>query len=153
MRKEIDPKIQDAATSYAAQFSDGTTLTHFVAFYLDGWGVLARIEHDERRARAWALANLSYTDSIADPRGIILSDQLYSFTGRSKTTPLFGHRWDACGVLLRAIYTRRIICQSGNNRSPREKRMAFARLWRPSSSPSAHSARFSTKPLVAMARY
>lgn len=26
---------------------------------------------------------LSYTDSIADPRGLILSDQLYSFTGRN----------------------------------------------------------------------
>lgn len=36
MKKEIDPKIQSAATSYAAQFSDGTTLTHFVAFYLGG---------------------------------------------------------------------------------------------------------------------
>ena len=36
MKKEIDPKIQSAAASYAAQFSDGTTLTHFVAFYLGG---------------------------------------------------------------------------------------------------------------------
>lgn len=54
MKKGIDPKIQDAAASYAAQFSDGTTLTHFVAFYLDGGEVLARIEYDERRARAWA---------------------------------------------------------------------------------------------------
>ena len=54
MKKEIDPKIQSAATSYAAQFSDGTTLTHFVAFYLEGGEVLARIEYDERRAMAWA---------------------------------------------------------------------------------------------------
>ena len=54
MRKEIDPKIQDAAASYAAQFSAGTTLAHFVVFYFDGAGVLARIEYDERRARAWA---------------------------------------------------------------------------------------------------
>ena len=54
MKKEIDPKIQSAATSYAAQFSDGTTLTHFVAFYLEGGAVLARIEYDERRAMAWA---------------------------------------------------------------------------------------------------
>lgn len=54
MRKEIDPKIQDAATSYAAQFSDGTTLCHFVAFALEGAGVTARIEYDERRAKAWA---------------------------------------------------------------------------------------------------
>ena len=54
MKKEIDPKIQSAATSYAAQFSDGTPLTHFVAFYLGGAGVTARIEYDERRAKAWA---------------------------------------------------------------------------------------------------
>ena len=53
-RKEIDPKIQAAATSYAAQFSKGTTLAHFVAFSLDGDGVLARIEYDKIRARAWA---------------------------------------------------------------------------------------------------
>ena len=54
MRKEIDPKIQAAATSYAEQFSDGTTLAHFVAFRLSGAGVIARIEYDEGRARAWA---------------------------------------------------------------------------------------------------
>ena len=54
MKKEIDPKIQSAATSYAARFYKGTTLGHFVAFYLDGGGVLARIEYDERRAKAWA---------------------------------------------------------------------------------------------------
>lgn len=54
MRKEIDPKIQAAATSYADQFSDGTTLGHFVAFSLEGDGVTARIEYDERRAKAWA---------------------------------------------------------------------------------------------------
>ena len=54
------------------------------------------------QAPAWALADLSYADSIADPRGLSLSAQLYSFTGRSKTTPLFGHRREACGVLLRA---------------------------------------------------
>ena len=54
MRKEIDPKIQDAATSYAEQFSDGTTLGHFVAFSLEGAGVIARIEYDEMRARTWA---------------------------------------------------------------------------------------------------
>ena len=54
MIKEIDPKIQDAAASYAAQFSDGTTLTHFVVFHIEAAGVIARIEHDERRARAWA---------------------------------------------------------------------------------------------------
>ena len=53
-RKEIDPKIQDAATSYAAQFSGGTTLAHFVAFHIEGAGVIARIEYDERRARALA---------------------------------------------------------------------------------------------------
>lgn len=54
MRKEIDPKIQAAATSYAARFSDGTTSGHFVAFRLEGSGVTARIEYDERRAKAWA---------------------------------------------------------------------------------------------------
>lgn len=54
MRKEIDPKIQDAATSYAAQFSEGTTLAHFVVFRLEGAGVIASIEYDERRARALA---------------------------------------------------------------------------------------------------
>lgn len=53
MRKEIDPKIQAAATSYAEQFSGGTTLAHFVALRLEGSGVIARIEY-ERRARAWA---------------------------------------------------------------------------------------------------
>ena len=50
MRKEIDPKIQAAATSYAEQFSDGTTLAHFVAFRIEGAGVIARIEYDEIRA-------------------------------------------------------------------------------------------------------
>lgn len=54
MRKEIEPKIQYAATSYAAQFSDGTTLRHFIVFSLKGDGVTARIEYDERRAKAWA---------------------------------------------------------------------------------------------------
>ena len=54
MKKEIDPKIQAAATSYAARFSGGTTLAHFVVLRLEGTGVIARIEHDERRARAWA---------------------------------------------------------------------------------------------------
>ena len=54
MRKEIGPKIQDAATSYAARFSGGTTLAHFVVLRLEGTGVIARIEHDERRAKAWA---------------------------------------------------------------------------------------------------
>lgn len=54
MKKEIDPKIQAAAASYAAQFSKGTTLTHFVAFHLEGDCAIARIEYDERRARAWA---------------------------------------------------------------------------------------------------
>ena len=54
MRKEIDPKIQDAAASYAAQFSYGTTLAHFVVFHFEGAGVLARIEYYERRARALA---------------------------------------------------------------------------------------------------
>ena len=54
MRKEIDPKIQAAATSYAAQFSDGTTLSHFVVFGIEGASVIARIEYDERRAKAWA---------------------------------------------------------------------------------------------------
>ena len=54
MRKEIDPKIQAAATSYSEQFSGGTTLAHFVAFRLSGAGVVARIEYDERRAKAVA---------------------------------------------------------------------------------------------------
>ena len=54
MRKEIDPKIQAAATSYAAQFSAGTTLCHFIVFSLEGDGVTARIEYDERRVKAWA---------------------------------------------------------------------------------------------------
>ena len=54
MRKEIDPKIQDAASSYVARFSGGTTLSHFVVLRLDGSGVIARIELDERRAKAWA---------------------------------------------------------------------------------------------------
>ena len=53
-RKEIDPKIQDAAASYAAQFSKRTPLAHFVTFYFEGGPVLARIEYDESRARAWA---------------------------------------------------------------------------------------------------
>ena len=54
MRKEIDPKIQAAATSYAARFSEGSTVAHFIAFHLEGGEVLARIEYDERRARALA---------------------------------------------------------------------------------------------------
>lgn len=54
MRKEIDPKIQAAATSYAARFSDRTTLCHFIVFSLEGDGVIARIEYDERRAQAFA---------------------------------------------------------------------------------------------------
>ena len=54
MRKEIDPEIQAAATSYAEQFSGGTTLAHFVVFRLEGAGVVARIEYDERRAKAFA---------------------------------------------------------------------------------------------------
>ena len=53
-RKEIDPKIQDAAASYAAQFSEVTTSAHFVVFRLERDAVPARIEYDERRARAWA---------------------------------------------------------------------------------------------------
>ena len=53
-RKEIDPKIQAAATSYAAQFSKRTPLVHFVVFRLERDAVPARIEYDERRARAWA---------------------------------------------------------------------------------------------------
>ena len=54
MRKEIDPKIQAAAKYYAEQFSERTPLAHFVVFYFAGCPVLARIEYDERRARAWA---------------------------------------------------------------------------------------------------
>ena len=54
MKKGIDPKIQDAATSYAEQFSGGTTLAHFATFYFAGGPVLARIEYDESRALAWA---------------------------------------------------------------------------------------------------
>lgn len=54
MKKGIDPKIQDAAASYAEQFSDGTTLAHFVVFRLSGAGVVACIEYDERRAEAFA---------------------------------------------------------------------------------------------------
>lgn len=54
MRKEINPKIQAASTSYAAQFSDGTTLCHFIVFSLKGDGVTARIAYSERRAKAWA---------------------------------------------------------------------------------------------------
>lgn len=54
MRKEIDPKIQAAAASYAERFSGRTTLAHFVAFRLSGAGVVARIEYDEMRAKAWA---------------------------------------------------------------------------------------------------
>ena len=53
-RKEVDPKIQDAAASYAAQFSKRTPLAHFVTFHFEGGPVLARIEYDENRARAWA---------------------------------------------------------------------------------------------------
>ena len=44
MKKGIDPKIQDAAASYAEQFSDGTTLGHFVVFSLEGAGVIARLK-------------------------------------------------------------------------------------------------------------
>lgn len=54
MRKEIDPKIQGAVKSYAAQFSERTPLAHFVTFYFAGAPVLARIEYDESRARTWA---------------------------------------------------------------------------------------------------
>lgn len=54
MKKGIDPKIQDAAASYAEQFSDVTTLAHFVVFRIEGASVTARIEYDERRAKAWA---------------------------------------------------------------------------------------------------
>lgn len=54
MRKEIDPKIQAAATSYAALFSYGTPLRHFIVFSLKGDVVTARIAYGERRARAWA---------------------------------------------------------------------------------------------------
>lgn len=54
MRKEIDPKIQAAATSYAEQFSERTPLAHFVTFYFAGGPLLARIEYDERRAKAFA---------------------------------------------------------------------------------------------------
>ena len=54
MKKGIDPKIQDAAASYAEQFSAGTTLAHFVVFRIEGAGVIARIEYDEMRAKAWA---------------------------------------------------------------------------------------------------
>ena len=128
-----------------------------------------------------ALSALSYTDSIADPRGLILSDQLYSFMGRNycdggsrtrtSTVPpssrvgsiRFELRrnkspavWASLGGLrgICAPYTQGTqICQSENKRSPSENRRAFARLWMPPSSPSAHSARFSTQPRVAMARY
>ena len=58
MRKEINPKIQAAATSYAAQFSYGTAsrhfLRHFIVFSLQGDGVTARVSYSERRAKAWA---------------------------------------------------------------------------------------------------
>ena len=54
MRKEMDPKIQAAATSYAEQFSGGTTLAHCFALRLEGSVVIARIEYDKRRAQAWA---------------------------------------------------------------------------------------------------
>lgn len=54
MRKEIDPEIQAAAASYVAQFSERTPLAHFVALRLEGSGVVARIEYDERRAQAFA---------------------------------------------------------------------------------------------------
>lgn len=54
MKKEIDPKIQDAAKSYAAMFSERTPLAHFATFYFAGGPVIARIEYDERRAKAFA---------------------------------------------------------------------------------------------------
>ena len=54
MRKEIDPKIQAAATSYVAQFSYGIPLRHFIVFSLKGAGVTARTAYSERRAKAWA---------------------------------------------------------------------------------------------------
>lgn len=54
MRKEIDPKIQDAAASYVAQLSGCAPLAHFVAFRREGASVIARIEYDESRARTWA---------------------------------------------------------------------------------------------------
>lgn len=54
MKKEIDPEIQAAAASYVAQFSGRTPLAHFATFYFAGAPVLARIEYDESRARAWA---------------------------------------------------------------------------------------------------
>ena len=54
MRKEIDPKIQAAATSYAERFSGRTAVAHFVVFRLSGASVDARIEYEERRAKAFA---------------------------------------------------------------------------------------------------
>lgn len=54
MRKEINPKIQAAATSYVAQFSYGTTLRHFIVFSLKGDRVTARTAYNERRAKTWA---------------------------------------------------------------------------------------------------
>lgn len=53
-RKEIDPRIQAAATSYAAQFSNGLVAAHFVSFHIAGDCVRSRINYNEGRARAWA---------------------------------------------------------------------------------------------------
>ena len=92
MRKEMDPKIQAAATSYAEQFSGGTTLAHFVA-------------------KTAAFDASAFANSAMRAKGPAV------------WAPLGGLR----GIC--APYTRGAsLCQSGNKRSPREKRMAFARL-------------------------
>ena len=112
MKKEIDPKIQSAATSYAARFYKGTTLGHFVAFYLDGGGVLAR--------RGTRTLNAMKTTAF---EAAAFANFAMRAKGPAVWAPLGGLR----GICV--PYTQGAhICQSGNKRSPREKRMAFARL-------------------------
>ena len=138
MRKEMDPKIQAAATSYAEQFSGGTTLAHFVALRLEGSGVIARIEYDERRAKAWAYQSggecfyrfyaRRRTRTLNVAKTAAFDASAFANSAMRAKGPAV---WASLGGLrgICAPYTRGAsLCQSGNKRSPREKRMAFARL-------------------------
>lgn len=53
-RKEIEPAIQAAADAYAARFSKGTAVAHFVTFWREDGRTLASIAYNEKRARSWA---------------------------------------------------------------------------------------------------
>ena len=53
-RKEIDPAIQAAAERYAARFSKGTAVAHFIVLWREDGEFQGRIEYAEKRARSWA---------------------------------------------------------------------------------------------------